>query len=167
MIGGWKIPELEMVFILLAIAAVLIMLVRLRISRHKHVLFPRRVIIEQYQFTDGFHGGQHFMAITGVKQGATGTFQIVSTDTNVPAFPTGTTFKWSVDDTANVSITPGTTDPSQVAAAVSANDPNASFTLTCLATSADGTKSVTATGQVPVLAAAVPFPSSAGVTQLS
>jgi hypothetical protein len=81
-------------------------------------------------FTVSQIDGGTLMAVTlGVPAGGQGTFGIVSITPSNAQFPAGTTFTWSVDDTANVTLTPSA-DTTTCVAAVAAGDQNPSFTIT-------------------------------------
>lgn len=96
--------------------------------------------------------------------GTVGTFQ------EVP-FPAGSALQagsipvWTVDDTANVTLTPSA-DGTSVAAAVSATDPNPSFNLTVSGIASDGT-AISMVTNVTVTPAAVTPATGFTVTQLS
>lgn len=70
------------------------------------------------------------MAIpAGVAAGGQGTFGIVGVTPDGAQFPAGTTFVWSVDDTANVTLAPSE-DTTTCVASVGAGDQNPNFTIT-------------------------------------
>lgn len=76
-----------------------------------------------------FHGG-HMAGITpGVAAGGQGTFGIVGITPSTAQFPAGTAFTWSVDDAADVTLTPSQ-DTTTCVAAVAAGDQAPAFTLT-------------------------------------
>ena len=75
-------------------------------------------------------------AIMSTPAGGTSVFQEVPTPTG-SQFPTGTTFTWSVDDTADITLAPytpagGTSpDPTYIQATCVANPTGTSYNLTC------------------------------------
>jgi hypothetical protein len=105
------------------------------------------------------------MAITGVQAGATGTFQIGFVPPNGVPLPTPPTV--SVDDTANVTLGPVSTDGNfTFTATVLATDPNTSFNVTVSGTNAVGT-ALSHTFNVPVIAAPPPQITDFTLNQLS
>jgi hypothetical protein len=127
---------------------------------HRRHHYPRFISIIQV------HRRGH-MAVTGVQAGSTGTFQELPQPAGTQ-FPAGTTFVWSVDDTANVTLSPSS-DGTTVVAAVSATDTNASFNLTVTSsfTPPGGSTPLAATVNVPVLAAPVPTPTGMEINQIA
>ena len=99
--------------------------------------------------------------VTGIKAGATGVF-------DVSTFPVGSQLQagnipqWSVDDTADVSITPSA-DGTSVAAAVATAPAATTFNLTVTAISLDGT-ALTDTVAVPILPVTPPPVPATGLT---
>lgn len=91
----------------------------------------------------------------GVAAGGQGTFGIVGITPSTAQFPAGTTFVWTVDDTANVTLTPSA-DTTTCVAAVAAGDQNPSFTLT-------QTSNFTPDGQTAPLASSATVPVSGEV----
>jgi hypothetical protein len=121
---------------------------------------PTGISIQQLQ-------GEFFMPITGVTPGGTNTFGEVPTPSG-SAFPAGTTFTWSVDDTADISLTPSSSGTS-VATACSATPTQTSFNLTCTSnyTPVGAQGPVAATVNVPILAVTPPTPTGMTINQLS
>jgi hypothetical protein len=81
-------------------------------------------------------------------------------------FPAGTSFIWSVDDTADISLTPS--GPNCSAACV-ASPAATSYNLTCVSnfTPPGGSAPIQATLNVPIVPAATPTPTSAQIVQTS
>jgi hypothetical protein len=67
--------------------------------------------------------------IMATQAGGTSTFQEVPTPSG-SVFPAGTTFEWSVDDTADITLTPSP-DGTQVTAVCVASPTGTSYNLTC------------------------------------
>jgi hypothetical protein len=108
--------------------------------------------------------GEIIMSTTA---GTSSVFQEVPTPTGT-AFPTGTTFVWSVDDMADISLTPST-DGTQCTATCVASPAQTSYNLTCVSsyTPAGGTAPLSATLNVAIVAATLPTPTGMQINQLS
>jgi hypothetical protein len=112
--------------------------------------------------------GEDFMPVTGTPAGGTSTFQEVPTPAGT-VFPAGTTFVWTVDDTADISLTPST-DGTQCSTACSATPSATSYNLTCTSnfTPTGATAPVSGTVNVPILpGAATNTPTGVTINQLS
>lgn len=98
--------------------------------------------------------------------GGTSTFQEVPTPLG-SAFPTGTTFSWTVDDTADISLAPSA-DGTQVTATCVASPTGAAYNLTCTSnfTPAGAPTPVSATINVPIIVG-TPTPTGMQINQLS
>jgi hypothetical protein len=99
--------------------------------------------------------------------GGTSTF----TEAPTPAgsvFPAGTTFTWTVDDTADITLTP-TADGTGVSAACAASPTGTSYNLTCTSsyTPPGAPTPISATLNVPITAAAPTNPTGMTITQNS
>jgi hypothetical protein len=108
------------------------------------------------------------MAITGTPAGGTSTFQEVPTPAGA-VFPAGTTFVWTVDDTADISLTPST-DGTQCSTACSATPTGTSYNLTCTSnfTPTGATAPASGTVNVPILpGSATTTPTGLTINQLS
>ena len=121
---------------------------------------PSHFTIEQIQ--------GEFMSVTGIVAGATGTFQEVVTAPPGAVFPAGTTFVWTVDDTADTALTPSV-DTTQVAIAVSTAPAQTSFNLICTSnfTPPGANAPLAVTKSVPILTAPVNTPTAMDINQLS
>jgi hypothetical protein len=99
--------------------------------------------------------------------GGTSVFQEVPTPAG-SVFPAGTTFTWSVDDTADISLTPST-DGTQVTAVCVAAPTGTSYNLTCTSsfTPTGATAPLSATLNVPIIPPVVATPTGMTINQLS
>lgn len=99
-----------------------------------------------------------------VQAGTSGTFQVVPNG----ALQSGAPINWTVDDTANVTLSASPDgDPTKIVATVAAADPNAQFTLSVAATSSNGS-ALTDSQVVQVTPVAPPAPAtSLTIVQLS
>ncbi len=112
------------------------------------------------------------MAITGTPAGGISTFQSSPSAPPGAVFPAGTTFAYSVDDTADITLAPNPaapTDPTQVQATCIAAPAATSYNLTCTSsfTPLGASAPLAVTVNVPILAAAVPTPTAMAINQLS
>jgi hypothetical protein len=119
---------------------------------------------QQHQQQQQHRQGDQQMAITGINAGGNNSFGVTTSPAG-SVFAAGTTLVWSVDDTADISLTPSA-DGLSVATACSATPVQTSCSLTFTATPTTGPV-VTATVNVPILPAAVPVPTSVTINQLS
>lgn len=99
--------------------------------------------------------------------GGTSVFQEVATPPG-SVFPTGTTFAWSVDDTADISLTPST-DGTQVSAACVVSPAGSSYNLTSTSnyTPPGAPTPVSATVNVAITPAPPTTPTGMQINQLS
>lgn len=106
--------------------------------------------------------GEEIMATPA---GGTSTFQFNPTPAG-SAFPAGTTFTWTVDDTADITLTQ---NGLQCTAACATTPAGTSYNLTCTSnfTPPAATGPVAATINVAIVATVVPTPTGATITQLS
>jgi len=110
-----------------------------------------------------FEGG-HLMAITGVTPGGTNVFGELPLPPG-SAFPTGTTFAWTVDDTADISLAPST-DGTLTTTCIAKPAQN-SFNLTCTSSFVPpgAAAPLSKTVLVPILAP--PVPTAMDIEQIS
>ena len=99
--------------------------------------------------------------------GGSNVFQEVPTPAGT-IFPAGTTFVWSVDDTADVSLAPST-DGTQVTTTCVATPTGTSCNLTCQSsyTPPGATTAISATINLPFVAPPPPQPTGMTINQLS
>jgi hypothetical protein len=99
--------------------------------------------------------------------GGTSVFQETPTPTGT-TFPAGTTFTWTVDDTADISLTPST-DTTMVTAVCVATPTGTSYNLTCTSsfTPPGASAPVSGTLNVPITGAVATTPTGITINQLS
>jgi len=99
--------------------------------------------------------------------GGTSVFQELPTPTG-SIFPTGTTFTWTVDDTADITLTPST-DGTQVTAVCVATPTGTAYNLTCTSsyTPPGAPTPISATLNVAITAAPPVTPTGMTISQLS
>jgi hypothetical protein len=97
--------------------------------------------------------------------GGTSVFQEVPTPSG-SQFPAGTTFTWTVDDTADITLTPNGT---QVTVVCVANPTGTSYNLTCTSsfTPPGAPTPISATVNVAIIPATPPTPTGMQINQLS
>jgi hypothetical protein len=98
--------------------------------------------------------------------GGSSVFQEVPTPSGAQ-WPSGTTFVWSVDDTADISLTPSS-DGTQVTATCVASPTQTSYNLTCQSSYVPpgGSTGISATVNVPIVPAVI-LPTGMQINQLS
>lgn len=112
--------------------------------------------------------GGNMNPITGTVAGtSTSSFGEAPTPTG-SAFPAGTTFTWTVDDTADISLTPSASGTS-VAVACSATPTQTSYNLTCTSsyTPTGASAPLAVTANVPILPASATTPTGMTIGQLT
>src|SRR5208282_5835252 len=99
--------------------------------------------------------------------GGTSVFQEVPTPAG-SIFPTGTTFAWTVDDTADITLTPST-DTTQCTAVCVASPTGTAYNLTCTSsyTPPGATTPISATINVPIVPPPPTTPTGIVINQLS
>jgi hypothetical protein len=99
--------------------------------------------------------------------GGTSVFQEVPTPAG-SVFPTGTTFAWTVDDTADITLTPSS-DTTQCTAVCVASPTGTAYNLTCTSsyTPPGATTPISATINVPIVAPPPTTPTGMVINQLS
>jgi len=99
--------------------------------------------------------------------GGTSVFQEVPTPPG-SIWPSGTTFTWTVDDTADISLTPSS-DGTQVTATCVASPTGTSYNLTCTSsyTPPGAPTPISATLNVPIVPAPPPTPTGMQISQVS
>jgi hypothetical protein len=99
--------------------------------------------------------------------GGTSVFQEVPTPAG-SIFPSGTTFAWTVDDTADITLTPSS-DGTQVSAVCVASPTRTSYNLTCTSnyTPPGAPTPISATVNVPIIPAGPVTPTGMQINQLS
>lgn len=99
--------------------------------------------------------------------GGTSVFQEVPTPAG-SVFPAGTTFVWSVDDTADITLTPSA-DTTQVTAVCVSSPTGTSYNLTCTSsfTPPGSASPVSGTLNVAIVPPAVQTPTGITINQLS
>jgi hypothetical protein len=104
--------------------------------------------------------------IMSTQAGGTSTFQEVPTPTG-SVFPSGTTFQWTVDDTADITLTPSS-DGTQCSAACVAVPTGSNYNLTCTSsyTPPGAPTPVSATLNVQIIVT-IPTPTGMTINQLS
>jgi hypothetical protein len=104
--------------------------------------------------------------IMATQAGGTSVFQEVPTPTGA-IFPAGTTFVWTVDDTADITLTPSP-DGTQVTAVCVASPTGTSYNLTCQSSyiPPGATTGVSGTLNVPIIVTP-PAPTGITINQLS
>lgn len=131
--------------------------------RRRH---PAGILIrEKYRTHRYFNSqGEEIMA---TQAGGTSVFQEVP-DPQGSAFPAGTTFTWSVDDTADISLAPSA-DGTQVTATCVPSPTGTSYNLTCTSsfTPPGAASPLSATLNVAIEPAATPTPTGMTINQLS
>jgi hypothetical protein len=140
------------------------------IARSLHGIFEI-LKAEEPQTPAGFRisqidGGSMPVAL-GVAAGGQGTFGIVGITPSNAQFPAGTTFTWTVDDTANVTLTPSA-DTTTCVAAVAATDENPTFTITMTSnfTPANASAPLASSVTVPVSGEVPPTPPTPSAFQV-
>ena len=99
--------------------------------------------------------------------GSTSNFQEVPTPAG-SQFPSGTTFSWTVDDTADITLAPST-DGTECQATCVATPAGTSYNLTCTSsyTPPGATTPISATVNVPITAAPPVTPTGMTINQVS
>jgi hypothetical protein len=130
---------------------------------HRH---PTGLIIREINNLHRYFD-QEGREIMSTPAGGTSTFQEVPTPAG-SVFPAGTTFTWSVDDTADISLVPST-DGTQVTATCVATPAATSYNLTCQSSYVPpgATTGISATLNVAIVPAAPALPTAMIINQLS
>ena len=108
--------------------------------------------------------GDNMANIRGIDAGGNNSFDVTTSPAG-SVFAAGTTFVWSIDDTADISLTPSA-DGLSVATACTTTPAATSANLTFTATPPTGPV-VTATVNLTIIPAAPPVPVSVTINQLS
>lgn len=105
--------------------------------------------------------------IVSTPAGGTSVFQEVPTPTG-SVFPAGTTFTWTVDDVADITLAPSA-DGTQVTATCSATPAGTSYNLTCTSsyTPPGAPTPISATINVAIVPSTPPTPTGMTISQIS
>jgi hypothetical protein len=127
---------------------------------------PTGIKIRQTYHTHRYFNdqGEEIMATPA---GGTSVFQEIPTPAGT-IFPAGTTFTWTVDDTADISLTPSA-DGTQVSATCIPNPTGTAYNLTCTSsyTPPGAPTPISATINVPIVQPPPPTPTGMQINQLS